>query len=541
MTTAALDLPLARPPRTINPWIVAAAVVIPTFMEVLDATIANVALRYIAGGLSAPATDSEWVITSYLAANAIILPMSGWLSMRLGRRNYFLISIAIFTIASALCGMAPNLNALIAFRVLQGLAGGGLQPSSQGVLLDAFPPEKQGAAQTMFGIAALLAPVVGPTLGGYITDNYGWSWIFYLNIPVGAFALFMCWSVVRDPPYLTEQRKQLKSSKQRFDTLGLILLSTTMSSWEILLSKGQEWDWFGDPFWRVQILTAVFVFGLGALIIREMKIANPLVNFRTLKDRNFRSCCIIIFCAFGVLYANTTQLPAAVAAIVRIRRDDLGPGAFAGGVVRGAHADGRRDAPAARNRCALSDGGGIACAGAGEFLVFATQPGHQPVAGRLAARGGDRGSLDALRAAQCRRVPAHPEGTARRRRGVARAAAQRRRQCRDLHGPDRPGTPRAISHVAGERKARPAQPRGEPALHDGKAILLATQRRPDPLPANDAGCGSEQARHRQALSLAYFDVFWVSAALAMGLVFLVLLMRRSVAEKGAHVAAGSEP
>src|SRR5471030_2423344 len=156
-------------PRAINPWIVALAVVVPTFMEVLDTTIANVALRHIAGGLSAPVTDGEWVITSYLAANAIILPISGWLSARLGRRNYFLLSIAVFTIASALCGMATSLEQIILFRVLQGLAGGGLQPSSQGVLLDAFPPEKQGSAQTLFGIAALLAPVVGPTLGGYLT------------------------------------------------------------------------------------------------------------------------------------------------------------------------------------------------------------------------------------------------------------------------------------------------------------------------------------------------------------------------------------
>src|SRR5882672_3576791 len=178
--------------RAFSPWLIALAVVIPTFMEVLDTTIANVALRYIAGGLSAPATDSEWVITSYLAANAIILPISGWLGTRLGRRRYFLISIAMFTIASALCGMATSLNALIAFRILQGLAGGGLQPSSQGILLDAFPAEKQGAAMSLFGIAALLAPVVGPTLGGYITDNFGWEWIFYLNVPVGIFALVMC-------------------------------------------------------------------------------------------------------------------------------------------------------------------------------------------------------------------------------------------------------------------------------------------------------------------------------------------------------------
>src|SRR6201987_1476154 len=168
-------------PRIFNPWLVALAVVIPTFMEILDTTIANVALRYIAGGLSAAVTDSEWVITSYLAANATILPISGWLSAHLGRRNYFMLSIAVFTISSGLCGMATSLEQLILFRVLQGLAGGGLQPSSQAILLDAFPQEKQGSAMTMFGIAALIAPVLGPTLGGWITDNYEWRWIFYIN------------------------------------------------------------------------------------------------------------------------------------------------------------------------------------------------------------------------------------------------------------------------------------------------------------------------------------------------------------------------
>src|SRR5215472_8875403 len=220
---------LKRP--AISPWLVAVAVVIPTFMEVLDTTIANVALRYIAGGLSAPATDSEWVITSYLAANAIILPISGWLAVRLGRRNYFLLSIAVFTFASALCGMAGSLIALVAARVLQGLAGGGLQPSSQAVLLDAFPPEKQGTAMTMFGMAALLAPVVGPTLGGYITDNYDWRWIFYLNVPVGLLALLMCSRLVVDPDYLVAQRTAARRQNKPFDLLGLVLLAVTMVCW----------------------------------------------------------------------------------------------------------------------------------------------------------------------------------------------------------------------------------------------------------------------------------------------------------------------
>src|ERR1700724_4667169 len=188
-----LALSPSKSPADVNPWLVAAVVIIPTFMEVLDTTIAVVALRYIAGGLSPTVDDGEWVITSYVAANAIILPISGWLSARLGRRNYFLLSIAVFTIASGLCGMATSLEQIILFRVIQGLAGGGLQPSSQGVLLDAFPPEKQGQAQTMFGVAALLAPVVGPTLGGWLVVHYDWRWIFYINLPVAALALVMAY------------------------------------------------------------------------------------------------------------------------------------------------------------------------------------------------------------------------------------------------------------------------------------------------------------------------------------------------------------
>ena len=199
----------SRPRAAINPWVVAAVVVVPTFMEVLDTTIAIVALRYIAGGLSATVDDGEWVITSYLAANAIILPITGWLIAHLGRRNYFLLSIAVFTLASALCGMATSLGQLILFRVIQGLAGGGLQPSSQGVLLDAFPAEKQGTAMTLFGLAALIAPVVGPTLGGWITDNYSWRWVFWINVPVGLLALGACAITLRDPDYLTAAARRV--------------------------------------------------------------------------------------------------------------------------------------------------------------------------------------------------------------------------------------------------------------------------------------------------------------------------------------------
>src|ERR1700722_4503254 len=223
-------------------------------MEVLDTTIANVALRYIAGGLSASNVDSDWVLTSYLAANATILPITGWLSSHLGRRNYFLLSIAVFPIASGLCGMATSLEQLILFRVIQGLGGGGLQPSSQAILLDSFPAEKQGAAQTMFGIAALLAPVVGPTLGGYLTVQYDWRWIFFINLPVGALGFLVSYLLVDDPEDLKQQRGGLRGRPLNFDYIGLGLLTLIMSSWEIMLSKGQQWDWYDDPFWRVQTL-----------------------------------------------------------------------------------------------------------------------------------------------------------------------------------------------------------------------------------------------------------------------------------------------
>src|SRR5208337_43975 len=232
MTVAALSP--ARSRAGANPWLVAVVVVVPTFMEVIDTTIAVVALRYIAGGLSATVDDGEWVITSYLAANAVILPITGWLSAHIGRRNYFLASIAIFTLSSLLCGLAGSLGQLILFRVIQGLAGGGLQPSSQGVLLDAFPRERQGVAMTLFGFAALIAPIVGPTLGGWITDSYSWRWVFWINVPVGLLALGACAITLRDPDYLTAQRLELRRRPFSFDGIGLSLLVIVMVCWEVM-------------------------------------------------------------------------------------------------------------------------------------------------------------------------------------------------------------------------------------------------------------------------------------------------------------------
>jgi DHA2 family multidrug resistance protein len=519
-----------------RPWIVAIAVVIPTFMEVLDTTIANVALRYIAGGLSSPVTDSEWVITSYLAANAIVLPISGWIGTRLGRRNYFLMSIAIFTLASALCGMAPNLEALIAFRVLQGLAGGGLQPSSQAILLDAFPREKQGAAMTLFGIAALLAPVVGPTLGGYITDTYGWEWIFYLNVPVGFLALVFCSAVVRDPDYLVAERARIREQRQPFDTLGLCFLALTMTSWEVLLSKGQEWDWLGDPFWRVQTLMGLFVFGLCALVFRELRIANPLINFRTLADRNFRSCCVIIFCTFGVLYANTTSLPALLQTLFGYDATTSGLVLSPAGVfsVMMLFVIGIMLTRGVDSRYLIATG--LLIIAAGNYwmsqLNLSISPWHV-VWPRVVVIAGLSMVFAPVNVAAFAHIPKEVRGAAvgllallRNEGGsvgtsVAQIIEERREQFHTLRLNEHldPLSPPVRDFI--QRGADFFQRNtGDPALSEQLSLAALAK-----------------LRSQQAISLSYFDVFWVSAVVAVCLVFLVLLMRKTVAEKGAHIAA----
>ncbi len=534
MTAISPSISIGR--RSVSPGLIAAAVVIPTFMEVLDTTIANVALRYIAGGLSAPFTDSEWVITSYLAANAIVLPISGWLAVRLGRRNYFLLSIGMFTLASAWCGMATSLPMLIAARVLQGLAGGGLQPSSQSILLDAFPREKQGSAMTIFGIAALLAPVFGPTLGGYITDNYGWRWIFYLNVPVGLFALAMCSAVVSDPAYLKEEQGRMRREGRAFDTLGLCLLSTAMICWEVILSKGQEWDWLGDPFWRIQGLLVVFVASLGGLIYRELRIANPLINFRTLLDRNFRSCCIIIFCAYAVLYANTVSLPALLQSLFGYDATMSGlvlspAGIFAVvmlliiGRLLGRGVDARYMMAA-----------GLVTLAAGNYwmslLNLQVSPAHI-IWPRVVLIAGLSMLFAPLNVAAFLYIPKELRGAAvgllallRNEGGsvgtsMAQTIHERREQFHTLR--------------LGEHLDR-VSPMVQEALRRGQGFFL--RHTGDPAGSTKMAVQKlAQVREEQASSLAYFDVFWTCAVLAVVLVGLVLLMRRSVAEKGAHVAA----
>jgi DHA2 family multidrug resistance protein len=527
-------LPAARP--GINPWLIALAVTVPTFMEVLDTTIANVALRYIAGGLSASEVDSEWVITSYLAANATILPISGWLSAHLGRRNYFLLSIAVFTIASGLCGIASDLEQLILFRVIQGLAGGGLQPSSQGILLDSFPPEKQGQAQTMFGIAALLAPVVGPTLGGYLTVNYDWRWIFYVNVPVGTLGLLACYFLVDDPDYLKKQRAELRRQPLQFDYIGLGLLTLAISCWEVLLSKGQEWDWYNDPFWRVQTLFLLFVAGLVGLIVRELRIANPVVNFRPLGERNFAASCIIIFCAFGVLYGASTSLPALLQSL-------FGYDAYVSGLVQspsglfsvmGLFLIGALISLGIDVRWLIAMGLLVMAAGCywmalmnlymspwqviwprvvliiGLSMIFAPINVAAFKYTPLRLRGAAVGLLALLR------NEGGSVGTS-----MAQTMAQRRTQFHtarvgEFLDPLNPAV-RSFSEQAQNFFFRLT---GDPAA----SRQMTWQ-------------ALEDLRRQQAASMAYFDVFWLFAVLAVALVFLVLFMKRSVAEKGAHIAA----
>jgi DHA2 family multidrug resistance protein len=534
MSAAAFQTPLARRLASPSPWLIAAAVVIPTFMEVLDTTIANVALRYIAGGLSAAEIDSDWVITSYLAANAIILPMSGWLATRLGRRNYFLASIATFTFASAMCGMAGSLSFIIASRALQGVAGGGLQPSSQAVLLDAFPQEKQGQAMTIFGMAALLAPVIGPTLGGYITDNYGWRWIFYLNVPIGLLAFFMCRALVEDPEYL--RLEQAKSRGQAFDTFGLCLLSVTMVCWEVMLSKGQQWDWLGDPFFRVQTLLTLFVLCLGGLIYRELHLRNPLIALRTLTERNFRTCCIIIFCAYGVLYANTVSLPALLQSLFGYDATTSGlvlspAGVFAIGmlVVVGASLSRGVDA-----RYLMA--GGLITMALGNYwmahLNLEIGP-WQVVWPRVVIIAGLSMLFAPLNVAAFIYLPKEIRGAAvgllallRNEGGsvgtsVAQIVQERRDQFHILRlNESLDNLNRPVNNLLAQGQAFFLRHTGDPPLSHQMAVTVL-----------------DQSRDQQASALAYFDVFSVSAAVGVLLVFLVLLMRRSVAEKGTHIGA----
>jgi DHA2 family multidrug resistance protein len=288
------------PPRVVNPWMVAIAVMTGTFMEVLDTTVVNVSLPHIAGSLSATIDESTWALTSYLVANAIILPLTGWLANQFGRKRLLMLSVTGFTASSFLCGLAPNLPLLILFRVIQGATGGALQPISQAVLLEAFPPEQRGRAMGFWGLGIVVAPILGPVLGGWLTDSYSWRWVFYINIPVGIASLLLTRLYVFDPPYIGRRAVKI-------DYWGIGLLTVGVGSLQILLDKGQEDDWFESHF--MVTLAILAVMGLLAFVVRELMAAHPVVDLRAFRERTY-SIGVFLMTVLGfVLYGSLVLLP----------------------------------------------------------------------------------------------------------------------------------------------------------------------------------------------------------------------------------------
>jgi DHA2 family multidrug resistance protein len=286
-----------------NPWAIAITVTLATFMEVLDTSIANVALPHIAGGLSAGQDEATWVLTSYLVSNAIILPLSGWLANRFGRKRFYMTCVALFGMSSFLCGLAPNLASLIFFRILQGIGGGGLQPSEQAILADTFPPAKRGMAFAFYGFAVVLAPSIGPTLGGWITDNYSWRWIFFINVPITLVSMYLTSRVVEDPPYLRGTRR----AGVKIDYVGFGLLVVGLGLLQVVLDRGQQDDWFGSSF--ILAATIVSLICLVVVVIWELKHKDPVVDFSLLGERNFATASFMMFMLGVVLFGSTVLLP----------------------------------------------------------------------------------------------------------------------------------------------------------------------------------------------------------------------------------------
>ncbi|MBW8746389.1 MAG: DHA2 family efflux MFS transporter permease subunit [Acidobacteria bacterium] len=288
-----------------NPWAIALTVTLATFMEVLDTSIANVALPHIAGSLGASQEEATWVLTSYLVASAIILPISGWLSNRFGRKRFYMACVILFTACSFLCGIAPSMPILILARVLQGLGGGGLAPSEQAILADTFPVEKRGQAFAVYGMAVVVAPAIGPTLGGWITDNYNWHWIFFINIPVGLLSLWLSNQMVEDPPYLKARAEE--AHRQPVDFMGLGLVALGVGLLEFTLDKGQEKDWFSDPMIRAAGITAAALLLFFAWW--EWRHPDPIVDLKLLKNRNFGTAVFLQLVLGMVLFGSTVLIP----------------------------------------------------------------------------------------------------------------------------------------------------------------------------------------------------------------------------------------
>src|SRR6476620_5638271 len=326
MISAALTADGAALPRpAINPWIIAMAVTLATFMEVLDTSIANVSLPHIAGSLSAGTDESTWVLTSYLVSNAIVLPLSGWLSSIVGRKHFYMGCVMLFTISSLLCGFAINLPMLIVFRILQGAGGGGLQPSEQAILADTFPPAKRGMAFAVYGVAVVMAPAIGPTLGGWITDNYSWRWIFFVNIPVGILSLTLTSRLIQDPPFL----RRRKLSETKIDYIGLGFVALGLGALQIVLDKGQREDWFDSNF--ILILAIVSAASLLFVIWWEWRHKDPIIDLHLFSERTFAVSNLLMFMLGFALLGSTLLLSLFLQTLMGYTAERAGMGLSPGG------------------------------------------------------------------------------------------------------------------------------------------------------------------------------------------------------------------
>jgi len=312
-----------------NPWIVALTVTLATFMEVLDTSIANVALPHIAGGLSVSQDESTWVLTSYLVSNAVILPIAAWLSVLVGRKRFYMTCVALFTVSSFLCGLAPSLGILILFRVIQGLGGGGLATSEQAILADTFSIEKRGMAFAVYGMAVVLAPAIGPTLGGWITDNFSWRWIFYINVPVGLLSLYLTNKIVEDPPYMESERR--KTLRNPIDYMGLGLIAVGIGCLQYVLDKGQEEDWFASN--KIAIILTVSLISLTWFVFNEWKHSNPIVDLQLMRMKNFRTAAFMMFILGMVLFGTTVLIPQFLQVLMGYTAENAGKALSLGAVV----------------------------------------------------------------------------------------------------------------------------------------------------------------------------------------------------------------
>jgi MFS transporter, DHA2 family, multidrug resistance protein len=330
MSEAVATMPVrqAYVPPAVNPWFIALTVTLATFMEVLDTSIANVSLPHIAGGLAAGVDESTWILTSYLVSNAIVLPMSGWFSSLIGRKRFYMTCVAIFTISSFLCGLAPNLPMLILFRVLQGAGGGGLQPSEQSILADTFAPEKRGMAFAVYGMAVVVAPAIGPTLGGFITDNYSWRWIFYINVPIGIISLLLTSRVIQDPPHLSGARRE---GGIKIDYIGLGLLALGLGALQVVLDKGQRDDWFESHF--ILILSLISAAALIAVVFWEWHVKNPIIDLKLFRDRSFAIGNSMMFMLGFILLGTTLLLPLFTQTMMGYTAEKAGLALMPGGLV----------------------------------------------------------------------------------------------------------------------------------------------------------------------------------------------------------------